>query len=204
MRQIQLKHGAIVLTAPSGSGKTTIARAIAKALPELKFSISATTRPPRDEEIDGVHYHFLSDEAFKDAIAAGDFLEYEEVYPGRFYGTLFREIERIDAQGPVLLDIDVKGAMRMKAFAGDSALVLFIHPPSLEALKSRLTNRGTESPEWLQRRIERAEMELSYASRCDHIIYNDVLETAVEETLMVVNQFLKANQERFEQSKLPS
>lgn len=204
MTQIQLKHGAIVLTAPSGSGKTTIARAISKAIPELKFSVSATTRPPREDEIDGVHYHFFSDEAFKAAIDAGDFLEYEEVYPGRFYGTLFREIERIDEQGPVLLDIDVKGAMRMKAYAGDSALVLFIHPPSLETLKNRLLARGTESPEWLQRRIARAELELSYASKCDQVIYNDVLETAVAETLHAVQQFLKANRERLEQSRRPS
>ncbi len=204
MRQIELKHGAIVLTAPSGSGKTTIARAIAKAIPELKFSVSATTRPPRAEELDGVHYHFISENAFKASIEAGEFLEYEEVYPGRFYGTLFKEIERIDKEGPALLDIDVKGAMRMKEFAGDSALVLFIHPPSLQELQNRLTLRGTESREWLETRVKRAQMELTYAPQCDHIIYNNVLETAVEETLEVVRQFLRARKKRIEQTKLSS
>lgn len=194
MAQIDLKHGAVVLTAPSGAGKTTIARHIEKAIPNLRFSVSATTRPPRDGENQGVHYHFISEDEFKSAINAGDFLEYEEVYPGRFYGTLFKEITRLDKMGPVLLDIDVKGAMRMKEFAGDSALLLFVHPPSLETLVERLQNRGTESEEWLQTRIERAQMELSYAEKCDHIIYNDDLEKAVSETLAVVEQFLKARQ----------
>ena len=196
MTQIELKYGAIVLTAPSGSGKSTIARHLEEAIPELRFSVSATTRPPRDGEIDGEHYHFLSEDKFRDAIDDGAFLEYEEVYPGRFYGTLFDEIKRIDESGPVLLDIDVRGAMRMKSFAGDSALVLFIHPVSIEELSKRLHHRGTETPDWLAERIKRAEMELTYADKCDHVIYNDVLEDAVAETLQVVNQFLKAKQEQ--------
>ncbi len=196
MTQIELKYGAIVLTAPSGSGKSTIARRLEEAIPGLCFSVSATTRPPREGEIDGVHYHFLSEENFRNAIDAGDFLEYEEVYPGRFYGTLFDEIRRMDEKGPVLLDIDVNGAMRMKSFAGSSALVLFIHPVSIEELSKRLNNRGTESPEWLAERIKRAEMELTFAEKCDHVIYNDVLEDAVTETLQVVKQFLKAKQEQ--------
>ena len=126
MTNIKLKHGAIVLTAPSGSGKSTIARKLEQAIPELQFSVSATTRPPRPGEIDGIHYHFISEDRFRSHIEAGAFIEYEEVYPGRYYGTLFKEITRIDKTGPVLLDIDVKGAMRVKAFAGDTALVLFI------------------------------------------------------------------------------
>ncbi|MEM8483968.1 MAG: guanylate kinase [Bacteroidota bacterium] len=196
MTQIELKYGAIVLTAPSGSGKSTIARHLEEAISGLRFSVSATTRPPREGEADGVHYHFLSEENFRKAIDAGEFLEYEEVYPGRFYGTLFEEIKRIDEEGPVLLDIDVNGAMRMKSFAGNSALVLFIHPMSIEELSKRLQNRGTESPDWLAERIKRAEMELTFAEKCDHVIYNDVLEDAVTETLQVVNQFLKAKQEQ--------
>lgn len=204
MTQIELKHGAIVLTAPSGSGKSTIARRIEKEIPELNFSVSATTRPPREGEIDGVHYHFLSDNEFKSSVEAGEFLEYEEVYPGRFYGTLYEGIKRIDQQGPCLLDIDVKGAMRMKAFAGDSALILFVHPMSLKVLANRLQLRGTETKEWLNERIKRAEMELTFADKCDHIIYNDVLDIAVEETLHVVRQFLKAKQNRLERTNLSS
>lgn len=198
MSKISLKNGAIVLTAPSGSGKSTIARLIEREIPNLSFSVSATTRPPRAGEQDGVDYHFIETDTFKKAIAAGDFLEYEEVYPGRFYGTLFSEITRIDAHGPVLLDIDVKGAMRMKDVAGDSALVLFIHPTSLKELRRRLELRGTESPKWLQERINRAEMELTYADQCDHVVYNDLLDDAVSETLQLVRQFLKARQNRLE------
>lgn len=200
MSNVSLQHGAIVLTAPSGSGKSTIARLIEREIPKLRFSISATTRPPRQGEQDGVDYHFISNTAFETAIEAGDFLEYEEVYPGRYYGTLFSEITRIDAEGPVLLDIDVKGAMRVKEFVGDSALILFIHPTSLEELSKRLTLRGTESPKWLQERIKRAEMELTFADKCDHIVYNDVLEEAVSETLQLVRQFLKAKQNKLEHS----
>lgn len=194
MTNIELKHGAIVLTAPSGSGKSTIAREVEQAIPKIKFSVSATTRPSRPGEVDGIHYHFISESKFREQIEAGDFIEYEEVYPGRYYGTLFNEITRIDQSGPVLLDIDVKGAMRVKEFAGDSALVLFIHPTSLDELARRLQNRGTESPKWFKERIKRAKMELSYADRCDRVIYNDVLETAVSETLEAVKQFLKAKQ----------
>lgn len=196
MTQTELKHGAIVLTAPSGSGKSTIARQIELAIPALQFSVSATTRPPRPDEVDGVHYHFLSDAVFKARVEAGDFLEYEEVYPGRFYGTLIDELTRLDETGPVLLDIDVRGAMRVKEFAGESALVLFIHPTSLEELANRLKGRGTESPKWLRERIKRAEMEMSFADKCDHVIYNDELDRAVEETLHIVSKFLKARQER--------
>ena len=198
MSKITLQHGAIVLTAPSGSGKSTIARLIEQEIPALRFSVSATTRPPREGEANGVDYHFISNEAFETAIEAGDFIEFEEVYPGRFYGTLFSEITRLDANGPVLLDIDVKGAMRIKEYVGDSALVLFIHPTSIEVLSKRLQLRGTESPKWLQERIKRAEMELSFADKCDYVVYNDILEDAVSETLTLVRQFLKAKQNRLE------
>ena len=192
MTHIALNHGAIVLTAPSGSGKTTIARYTIGAFPELQFSISATTRSPRDYEEDGVHYHFLTKEEFERRISAGDFLEYEEVYPGCYYGTLISEITRIDQYGPILLDIDVKGAMRVKELFIDSATTIFIYPPSLEELKQRLVQRGTESEEWLSTRLNRAKEEMQYKDKCDHVVVNDDLERAVEETLNIVSQFLSA------------
>ena len=192
MTNIALNHGAVVLTAPSGSGKTTIARYAIGAFPELQFSISATTRAPRDYEEDGVHYYFLSQKEFEKRIIAGDFLEYEEVYPGCYYGTLISEISRIDQEGPILLDIDVKGAMRVKELLNDSAITIFIYPPSLDELKQRLIQRGTESEEWLSTRLDRAKEEMKYRDKCDHIVVNDDLEHAVEETLSIVSQFLKA------------
>lgn len=183
-------HGVVVLTAPSGAGKTTIARRVLAACPTLSFSVSATTRSPRDYEKEGVHYYFLTQEEFARRIDTGEFLEYEEVYPGCFYGTLLSEIERIGNQGTALLDLDVRGAMHVKELLGDDALVLFIRPPSMTALAERLTNRGTESDERLRVRLERASMEMEYASACDHVILNDQLEHAVEETLEVIREFL--------------
>lgn len=192
MTNIPLRHGAIVLTAPSGSGKTTIARYTMGAFPELRFSISATTRLPRDYEEHGVHYYFLTPEEFKKRIEAGDFLEYEEVYPGCYYGTLISEITRIDKEGPILLDIDVKGAMRVKELFGSSAVTIFIYPPSLDELKLRLVQRGTESHEWLETRLQRAKTEMTYKDKCDYVVINDDLEEAVQETLGIVSQFLGA------------
>ena len=192
MTHIALNHGAIVLTAPSGSGKTTIARYTIGAFPELQFSTSATTRSPRDYEEDGIHYYFLSKEEFEQKIEAGEFLEYEEVYPGCYYGTLISELVRIDQEGPILLDIDVKGAMRVKQLLQDSAITIFIHPPSLEELKQRLVQRGTESNEWLSTRLQRAKEEMTFRDKCDYVVLNDDLEHAVEETLSIVSQFLKA------------
>ncbi|MEZ4700556.1 MAG: guanylate kinase [Rhodothermales bacterium] len=184
------RYGVVVLTAPSGAGKTTIARRVLAACPTLKFSVSATTRPPRDYEKEGIHYHFLSAAEFERRVDAGDFLEYEEVYPGCYYGTLLSEIERIGRVGTALLDLDVRGAMRVKELLGDDALVLFIRPPSMAALEDRLSNRGTESEDRLKVRLDRAKMEMGYASRCDHVVLNDDLETAVEETLELIREFL--------------
>ncbi len=194
MTPYELKHGAVVLTAPSGSGKTTIARYTVHAFPDLQFSISATTRAPRDYEENGVHYYFLSQDEFHRHIEAGDFLEYEEVYPGCFYGTLISEIKRIDEKGPSLLDIDVKGAMRVKDLVKDSAVTIFIKPPSIEELEERLKRRGTESDEFLCERMKRAKIEMTYADRCDYVVLNDNLQHAVEETLHIVQQFLAVEQ----------
>ncbi|MEM1042447.1 MAG: guanylate kinase [Bacteroidota bacterium] len=183
----------IVLTAPSGSGKTTIARALLAAEPGLRFSVSATTRPPRGQEQDGVEYFFLSDEAFRSRIADGAFLEYEEVYGGSFYGTLRQELERVAVDSrAALLDIDVKGALNVKRLYGDRALTLFIAPPSLAALAERLRARGTDADAAIATRLARAELEMGYAPEFDHTVVNDDLDTAVEETVALVRAFLAA------------
>ena len=180
----------IVFTAPSGAGKTTLARRVLEALPEVRFSVSATTRPPRPGEEDGVHYHFLSEDAFRARIEAGDLLEYEEVYPGRFYGTLRSEVEQSSRAAPVLLDIDVKGALNIKEQFGGEALLLFVRPPSLQVLAERLRSRATETEESLQTRLARAEMELQAAPRCDAVVTNDDLDAAVAETLAHARAFI--------------
>ena len=183
----------IVFTSPSGAGKTSIARRVLAELPELRFSVSATTREPRAGERDGVQYYFLSEEDFRARIDAGDFLEYEEVYPGLLYGTLKSEVEttRGETPQPVLLDIDVKGAARVENMLDETALTIFILPPSLEELEKRLRSRGTESQKTLAERLSRSRMEMKYADRADVVIVNDHLETAVEEALSHIKSFLK-------------
>jgi guanylate kinase len=180
----------VVLTAPSGAGKTTIAHRVLEAMPELQFSVSATTRAARPDETNGEDYHFLSTEEFKRRIEAGDLLEHEEVYPGQFYGTLRSEIEDRVEDGPVLLDIDVNGARNVKRLYGDDALVIFVAPPSIDELQRRLEGRGTEDRESLRDRLNRAERELETIDACDAVVVNDDLDTAVEETLVRIRQFL--------------
>lgn len=182
----------IIFSAPSGSGKSTI---IEKLTNEYglagHFSISATSRAPRGNEVDGVHYHFLSTEEFKEKIDQGDFLEYEEVYEGCYYGTLKNEIDRtLESGQTALLDIDVKGALNVKEVYGDQALTLFIQPPSLEALKQRLEGRGTDTPEKIAQRLAKAEKELSFAPLFDKKIVNDQLEIACQEAFKLINSFL--------------
>ena len=183
----------LVLTAPSGAGKTTIARRLMAAVPGLRFSVSATTRDPRPAEAHGVDYFFLSAEEFLHRLSDGDFVEHEEVYPGRFYGTLREEVERT-AREPgvraVVLDVDVKGALNVKRLYGGQALTLFVQPPSLAALADRLHSRGTEDEERIAVRLERAKMELSYAREFDAVVVNDDLEAAVAETVARVGAFL--------------
>lgn len=184
------KRNIIVLTAPSGAGKTTIARRVMQEFPELSFSVSATTRDPRESETDGEDYHFLSEAAFRRRVENGDVLEYEEVYPGQFYGTLRSEVEEKAADGGVLLDIDVRGARNVKDTFGDDALVIFIAPPSMAELRRRLTRRGTETDRSMQDRLERAEIEIQQADSFDAVVVNDELDEAVEETLREIRQFL--------------
>ncbi|MBR5727490.1 MAG: guanylate kinase [Muribaculaceae bacterium] len=187
----------IIICAPSGSGKSTIiGRIINDERLRLAFSVSATTRPRRGEEVHGVDYYYLTEEEFKKHIENDDFAEYQEVYPGRFYGTLKSEIARINADGKnVVLDIDVLGGMNVKKIYGDHALSIFIAPPSIEVLRERLIKRGTDSMEDIERRISKAEFELGYSDKCDHMVINDDLETAVAEVHHLVDTFVNPNWE---------
>lgn len=181
----------IIFAAPSGSGKSTIINYLLRQGVDLQFSISATSRPPRGQEKDGVEYHFLSLDDFKQKIADGAFLEYCEVYPGRFYGTLKSEVDAMLAEGKnVVFDVDVVGAKNIKAEYGDKALSIFIQPPSIEALRHRLECRGTDAPEVIDDRIRRAQYELEQASDFDAIVVNDDLISAEDETLYLVEEFL--------------
>lgn len=161
-----------------------------ESLPGVRFSVSATTRPPRDAEKEGVDYYFVSAERFRQLISESAFLEYEEVYPGRFYGTLESEVSRRAEDGPVLLDVDVKGAVNVKARYGDEALTLFIRPPSLQVLEERLRARGTETDSSLRARLDRAREELTYEPQFDTVIVNEDLDTAISETLAAIERFL--------------
>lgn len=181
----------IIFSAPSGSGKSTIVNYLLKQNLRLCFSISATSRPPRGTEQHGIEYYFLSPEEFRERIAKGHFLEHEEVYADNFYGTLKEEVERILERGDhVIFDVDVVGGCNIKKYYGARALSIFIKPPSIEALKKRLENRGTDSPDVIKSRIEKAEFELSYMPQFDVVIVNDDLQTAQEETLKVIQEFL--------------
>ena len=176
---------AVIFSAPSGAGKTTIVRYLL-GRPELNlaFSVSATTRPPRGTEPNGVDYHFLSVEEFRARIEAGDLLEWEEVYPGKFYGTLHAELERLWAEGKtVLFDVDVVGGANLRRLLGDGALAIFIQPPSLEALRARLESRGTDAPERIEERLAKAQWELDQKGAFDKVLVNDDLDAACAEAL---------------------
>lgn len=188
-----MKEGKLILfCGPSGSGKTTITRHLLEHFPQLSFSVSATTRKKRDSETDGVDYHFLTVQEFKKKIESDQFVEWEEVYTDLFYGTLKSEIERIWNENKVVaFDVDVEGGMNIKKIYGNSLLAVFIKPLSVEVLRKRLTDRNTESPESLATRIAKAEHELTYADKFDHIIVNDTLEHALEQAKALVQEFLK-------------
>ena len=181
----------IIFSAPSGSGKSTIIGHLLKRVPGLEFSISATSRKPRQGEQDGKDYYFLTGEDFKQRVAEDKFVEWVEVYQGTCYGTLKSEIERIwDKGNTVIFDVDVLGGVSLKKIFGEKALSIFIQPPSIEVLEQRLRNRGTETEESLRKRIERAEMELQYSNQLDVVVVNDNLDTAINETETIVNNFL--------------
>lgn len=181
----------IILTAPSGAGKTSISKYLLQQFPQFAFSISATTRAPRGAEQDGVEYHFISKSTFEGYIYQDAFLEYEMVYEGLYYGTLKSEIDRIWNQGKIpLLDIDVKGAIKVQKQLGEKCLSIFIQPPSLEALKERLQKRQTETPESMQMRLDKAAYEISFSHEFNAIIKNDDLETACAETEKIISAFI--------------
>ena len=187
-----MKEGKLIIfSAPSGAGKTTIVHHLLGRVPDLEFSISATTRKARGDEQDGKDYYFISKEEFLHRIAKKQFVEFEEVYSGTFYGTLRTEIERIWQKGKaVIFDIDVEGGLHLKRKYDDQALAIFVQPPSLEVLKERLTGRGTDSPEKLLERFDKAEKELNYAPQFDIILKNHDLETACQEAEDLVRNFL--------------
>jgi guanylate kinase len=188
-----MKGKMLIVSAPSGSGKSTIVNWLMKEHPELKlyFSISCTSRAPRGTERNGVEYFFISPEEFRKKIANNEFLEYEEVYENRFYGTLKAQVERQREQGQnVVFDVDVKGGVNIKKYYGDEALSLFIQPPSVEELRRRLEGRGTDTPEAIEQRLAKAEYELTFAPQFDTIIVNDDLEKAKQEALRIVKDFL--------------
>jgi guanylate kinase len=187
-----VKGKLIILSAPSGSGKSTIINHLLKEGLPLEFSISATSRPARGNERNGVEYYFLTPETFKEKIGQNQFLEYEEVYSNHFYGTLRSEVEDKLAEGKnVILDVDVAGGLNIKKYYGDDALLIFIQPPSIEALQKRLELRGTDSPEVIQDRISKADYELSLAPHYDIIIVNDDLEIAKKQTKEIVKRYIK-------------
>lgn len=182
----------IIFSAPSGSGKSTIINYLMQQGLNLHFSVSATSRPPRGAEQNGVEYYFLTPEDFKQRIAQGEFLEYEEVYKDRFYGTLKSQVDAQLAKGEnVVCDVDVLGGQNIKKHYGNRALSLFIQPPSVEVLRKRLEGRGTDSPDVINDRIARAEFELSFADKFDHVVVNDDLQQAQAEALALIQNFLK-------------
>jgi guanylate kinase len=182
----------IIVSAPSGCGKSTIINELLRRGEiDMEFSVSATSRPPREGEVHGKHYFFMSEQQFRDAIAADAFVEYEEVYPGRFYGTLKSEVERRCAEGHnVILDIDVKGGVRVKKMFGDKALSLFIMPPSVDELRRRLESRATDTPEAIAQRVGKAEYELTFAKDYDKCVVNDILDEAIAQTDTIIKQFI--------------
>ena len=183
----------IIFSAPSGTGKSTIISWLMKEHRELNlaFSISCTSRAPRGTEKNGVEYFFLTPEEFRQRIDNDEFLEYEEVYENRFYGTLKSQVERqLEAGQNVVFDVDVKGGVNIKNFYGDKALSIFIQPPSIRELRRRLENRGTDAPDVIDQRIARAEFELTFADKFDCVVINDILEYAEADALEIIQTFL--------------
>jgi guanylate kinase len=184
----------IVFSAPSGAGKTTIVREVMKVVPNLSFSVSATSRSPRVGEVDGRDYYFLSVEDFKMRIEQNAFVEWEEVYPDRFYGTLKMEVERIRNEGRnVLFDVDVLGGLNIKKLFGTEALALFIAPPTIDELKNRLINRASDTAEDIEIRLKKAAYEMSFSNQFDEVIINHDLQKAVKEVVGVIKSFLSKN-----------
>ena len=188
-----MSNKVLIFSAPSGSGKSTIVNHILGLHPEIEFSVSATSRLPRGEEKDGVEYFFYSADIFRLLVRDDKFVEYEEVYPDRFYGTLKAEVNRIWARGHVIIfDVDVKGGVNLKKYFGDQALSVFIQAPYVEVLRERLVKRGTDSAEDIEKRVAKAAEEMTYAPKFDKVLVNDDLATALAEAEAMVDTFLSA------------
>ena len=188
-----MKGKLIIFSAPSGAGKTTLVKHLMKNLDSLAFSVSATSRAKRKGEINGKDYFFLSADEFKKKISENAFIEWEEVYKDHFYGTLFSEVERIRNTGKnVVFDVDVVGGLNIKNIFGDEALAIFVKPPSVEVLKQRLTDRGTDDLDKVKIRVEKAEYELTFEKKFDVSIVNDKLDVAKAETIKIVQNFIKS------------
>lgn len=184
---------AIIFCAPSGSGKTTIVKHLLSIDQRIMFSVSACTRQRRENEVHGKDYYFLTTDDFKQKIGAGEFLEYEEVYGGKFYGTLKSEVNRIwSLNKAVIFDVDVEGGLNIKKYFGNNALAVFVKPPSIESLEQRLRFRSTETEETLRMRIDKAVHELSFENKFDAVLLNEHLDTALGEAERLINQFLIA------------
>lgn len=183
----------IIFSAPSGAGKSTIVGHLLKKYPFLEFSVSATSRKPRGEEVNGKHYYFFTTDQFETKIRNGEFVEYEEVYAGSYYGTLRSEVQRIWDKGNIIIfDIDVKGGVNLKKLYASNALAIFIQPPSVEELRKRLVGRGTDSQEAIEKRVAKAQEELTYADKFDKIVVNDNLDQALAEAERIIEDFYNA------------
>ncbi len=186
-----MSNKVVIFSAPSGSGKSTVVNHILGLHPEMEFSVSATSRPPRGTERDGVEYYFLTADEFRRRIEEDAFVEYEQVYADRYYGTLKSEVERIWAGGHVIIfDVDVKGGVNLKKYFGDAALSVFIKAPSVEVLRQRLIGRGTDTPEAIEERVAKAAEELTYEDKFDYVLVNDDLAAAFADAEKVVDDFL--------------
>ena len=181
----------IIFSAPSGSGKTTIVRQLLQKYPQFEFSVSATSRAPRGQEVDGVDYYFLTEEEFLRRIEADAFVEWEAVYAGTHYGTLRSEVDRIWSKGNVIIfDVDVVGGVNLKRIFGDKACSVFIMPPSIEELERRLIGRGTDAPEVIAKRVAKAGQEIERAPEFDHVVVNDDLQRAIADTCAIIDNFI--------------
>jgi len=185
-----MQRKVIIFSAPSGSGKSTVVNHLLAKCPILELSISATSRPPRGTEKDGVEYYFLTNEEFERRIANNEFVEYEQVYVGRYYGTLKSELERIWSKGHIIaFDVDVKGGVNLKKIFGDDALSVFIQAPSVEVLRDRLIKRGTDTPEAIEERVAKAAEEMQYAPKFDYVLVNDKLDVCLKEAEGLLDQY---------------
>lgn len=186
-----MKRKAIIVSAPSGAGKTTIVKYLLSEFSGLEFSVSACSRVKRETEVNGKDYYFITADQLGEKIANDEFIEWQEVYPGSYYGTLKSEIDRIWSQGKIpVFDVDVLGGINLKKYFGDAALAVFIQPPSLQELENRLRHRGTESEENLQARLNKAEQEMTFADKFDYIVVNDEISSASAKATDLIKAFL--------------